>query len=91
MDRIRLKFSYITKQSPEGRRVGGPAAAKDMDGYSRPNQPLAHRSAAAQGADLDLEFSRRHPAGQQVEVLRGTCAVERVDDVEDAVFHKRGS
>jgi hypothetical protein len=40
---------------------------------------------------LDLEFGWRQSAGQQVQVLRGAGTVERVDDVEDTGFHKRGS
>ena len=38
------------------------------------------------GADVRLEFVSGHAAGQQAQLLCGAAAVERVDDVEDALF-----
>ena len=89
MDRLRPEFFHMANQPPERRRIGGPAAADDVDGDARSGQRVADRSAAAQGADVHLEFVLRQSAGQQAQLLCRTAAVERVDDVEDALFQRR--
>ena len=79
----------MADQLPERGRIGGPAAADDVHGDARLDQHVGQRSATAQGADLDLALVvLKQSAGQQAQLLRRAAAVERVDDVEDALFQR---
>ena len=78
----------MAHQPPEGRRIGGPAATDDMDGNARLGQQVADRPAAAQGADVQSRIRLRgSPRASRHSCWAVPRAVERVDDVQDALFH----
>ena len=88
MDGLRPEFLDKPHQSPERRRIGEPAATDDLDGDAAAGQHVADRPAAGQGADVHLELVLRQSAGQQAQLLCRAGAVERVDDLEDALFQR---